>query len=300
MYTQQQTVAGRISCSGTGVHSGKPVNLTITPAPPNHGIKFVRKDLRNAPCIPALFKMVTDTSAATVLGNDGVIVSTVEHLLACLSGLSIDNALIEIDSYELPILDGSAFPFVAMIKQVGLQRQDAQRCFFVIKNPVKIEENGKTAAIYPGAGFKISYTIEYDNTLIGKQEYSLEINEASFEKEISPARTFGFYQEYQALKQHGLARGGSLDNAVVIDGQAVLNKDGLRYPDEFVRHKILDCIGDFSLLGMPVRGHIMASKSGHLFNHQLLKKLFASRDCWETTFLSQPASFARQGERRGG
>lgn len=292
MHNQQRTVAGKISCSGTGVHSGRTVNLAINPAPPNHGIKFVRTDLRNAPCIPALFKMVTDTSAATVLGNDGVIVSTVEHLLAGLAGLSIDNALIEIDSYEIPILDGSAIPFVTMINQTGIQLQDAQRCFFIIKKPVMIEENGKTAAIYPASAFKISYTIEYDNALIGKQEYSLEVNEASFEKELSRARTFGFYHEYHLLQQHGLARGGSLDNAVVIDGQTVLNKGGLRYPDEFVRHKILDCIGDFSLLGMPVMGHIIARKSGHLFNHQLLKKLFDSKDCWETAFLSPAAPSA--------
>lgn len=289
MHCHQRTVAGEISCSGTGVHSGRTVNLTIKPAPPNHGIKFIRTDLRNAPCIPALFKMVTDTTAATVLGSNGVIVSTVEHLLAGLAGLSIDNALIEIDAYEIPILDGSAFPFVSMINEIGIQQQDAQRCFFIIKKPVILEEGGKKAALYPEAAFKISYTIEYDNDLIGTQTYSLEVNETAFEKEISPARTFGFYHEYQLLQKHGLARGGSLENAVVIDGQAILNQDGLRYPDEFVRHKILDCIGDFSLLGMPVRGHIIASKSGHLFNHRLLTKLFASRDCWDTAFLRAPA-----------
>jgi UDP-3-O-[3-hydroxymyristoyl] N-acetylglucosamine deacetylase len=238
--------------------------------------------------------MVTDTTSATVLGNNGVIVSTVEHLLACLAGLSIDNALIEIDSYEVPILDGSAFPFVAMINRIGIQPQDAQRCFFIIKKPVTIEENGKAAAIYPEAAFKISYTIEYDTPLIGRQEYSLEVSQTSFEQEISKARTFGFYHEYQLLQNYGLARGGSLDNAVVIDGQRVLNESGLRYPDEFVRHKILDCIGDFSLLGMPVLGHIIASKSGHLFNHKLLTKLFASRDCWETGLLSDPGPRAER------
>ena len=298
MHHHQRTVAGEITCSGTGVHSGRTVNLTIKPAPANHGIKFIRTDLINAPSIPALFKMVTDTTAATVLGIDGVIVSTVEHLLASLAGLSIDNALIEIDSYEIPILDGSAFPFVDMINQVGILQQDARRCFFIIKNPVILEEGGKTAAIYPDASFRISYSIEYDNDLIGKQEYSLQINEHSFSEEISRARTFGFYHEYQTLKNYGLARGGSLENAVVIDGQAVLNQDGLRYPDEFVRHKILDCVGDFSLLGMPVMGHIVASKSGHLFNHKLLKKLFTSRDCWETAFLPLPADQAENAAAR--
>ncbi|MEW6077702.1 MAG: UDP-3-O-acyl-N-acetylglucosamine deacetylase [Thermodesulfobacteriota bacterium] len=292
MYYCQRTVAGAVSCSGTGVHSGRTVNLTVKPAPPNHGIKFVRTDLSNAPSIPALFKMVTDTTSATVLGSNGAIVSTVEHLLATLAGLSIDNALIEIDSYEIPILDGSAFPFVTMIKQAGLQEQSAQRCFFVIKQPVTIEENGKKAAIYPDSVFKITYTIEYQNPLIGKQQLSLEVNETSFEKEVSRARTFGFYHEYQSLQSFGLARGGSLDNAVVIDGQSILNQDGLRYPDEFVRHKILDCIGDFSLLGMPLRGHIIAEKSGHQFNHKLLTRLFASRDCWETAFLNFPATQA--------
>ncbi len=296
MHIYQRTVAGEVACSGTGVHSGRTVNLTIKPAPPNHGIKFIRTDLRDAPCIPALFKMVTDTNAATVLGNDGVIVSTVEHLLSCLAALSIDNARIEIDAYEVPILDGSAFPFVNMINQAGIKRQDAQRCFFIIKKPVIINENGKTAAIYPeSSGFKVSYTIEYDNTLIGKQEYSLKVSEDSFEKEISQARTFGFYHEYQTLQKHGLARGGSLDNAVVIDGETILNKGGLRYPDEFVRHKILDCIGDFSLLGLPVLGHVVAVKSGHLFNHKLLKKIFASRECWETSFLPRPDYQAEPG-----
>jgi UDP-3-O-[3-hydroxymyristoyl] N-acetylglucosamine deacetylase len=288
MHHRQRTVAGDVSCSGTGVHSGRTVNLTIKPAPPNHGIKFVRTDLTNSPSIPALFKMVTDTTSATVLGTNGVIVSTVEHLLATLAGLSIDNALVEIDAYEVPILDGSAFPFVNMINRVGFKEQEANRCFFVIKKPVIIEENGKSAAIYPDSAFKITYTIAYDNPLIGKQQYSLEINAASFEKEISRARTFGFYHEYQSLQSFGLARGGSLDNAVVIDGQSILNQDGLRYPDEFVRHKILDCIGDFSLLGMPVMGHIIAEKSGHQFNHKLLTRLFASRDCWETAFLNCP------------
>jgi UDP-3-O-[3-hydroxymyristoyl] N-acetylglucosamine deacetylase len=295
MHLHQRTVAGEVSFSGTGVHSGRTVNLTIKPAPPNHGIKFVRTDLRNAPSIPGVFKMVTDTTSATVLGNNGVIVSTVEHLMACLAGLSIDNALIEIDAYEVPILDGSAYPFVKIINQVGIRRQDAQRCFFIIKKPISIEEDGKTAAIYPDSRFRISYTIEYETPLIGRQTYSVDINEDTFTKEISPARTFGFYKEYQLLQAHGLARGGSLDNAVVIDGDSVLNQDGLRYPDEFVRHKILDCVGDFSLLGMPVLGHIVARKSGHLFNHKLLTALFASRDCWETACFPPPRQPAATG-----
>lgn len=295
MQHHQRTVAGAVSCSGTGVHSGKTVNLTIKPAPPNHGIKFIRTDLINAPRIPALFKMVTDTTSATVLGIDGAIVSTVEHLLASLAGLSIDNALIEVDGYEIPILDGSAYPFVDMILQAGIEQQEAQRCFFIIKNPVILEENGKSAAIYPDPSFKITYRIEYDNELIGCQEYTLDITEDAFGREISRARTFGFYHEYQTLKNYGLARGGSLDNAVVIDGETILNKGGLRYPDEFVRHKILDCVGDFSLLGMPVLGHIVASKSGHLFNHKLLTRIFAARDSWETRFLSPPDPVETRG-----
>lgn len=287
MHFYQRTISAQAECAGVGVHSGKPVTLRIKPAPPNHGIKFKRTDLVNAPCIPALFKMVTDTSLATVLGNNGTIVSTVEHLMASFTGLSIDNALVEISAYEMPIMDGSAFPFVEMIKTAGITEQDAQRCFFIIREPLEISDNGRFVGVYPHDAFKISCTIEYDDALIQTQSFSATVDETVFADEISKARTFGFYHEYEFLKNHGLARGGSLENAVVIDGDTILNEDGLRFADEFVRHKVLDCIGDFSLLGMPLLGHVITRKSGHLFNHKLLQKIFRHKECWETGFPDQ-------------
>jgi UDP-3-O-[3-hydroxymyristoyl] N-acetylglucosamine deacetylase len=282
MYFKQRTVAQPVRCSGVGVHSGKRVNLTINPAPSNHGIKFIRTDLLDCPCISAHFNMVVDTSLATVIGYEGFIVSTIEHLMASLAGLSIDNALVEIDSYEMPIMDGSAGPFASMIRSAGIRDQDAPRYFFVVKKPIELEEDGKMVGIYPCSTYKITCTIEYDHSLIKKQSYSVDLSDQVFEREICRARTYGFLHEYEYLKRYGLARGVSLDNVVVIDSKDVINKDGLRYKDEFVRHKILDCIGDFSLLGMPILGHVVVNKSGHAFNHAFLKEFFSQKESWET------------------
>jgi len=254
MHFKQRTVAQPVSCSGVGVHSGKKVNLTIKPAPSNHGIKFIRTDLLDCPCISAHFNMVVDTSLATVIGYEGFIVSTIEHLMASFAGLSIDNALVEIDSYEMPIMDGSAGPFTSMIRSAGIREQDAPRYFFVVKNPIELKKDGKMVGVYPCSTYKITCTIEYDHSLIKKQSYSVDLSDQDFEHEICRARTYGFLHEYEYLKRNGLARGVSLDNVVVIDGKDVVNEDGLRYKDEFVRHKILDCIGDFSLLGMKNHG----------------------------------------------
>ncbi|MBW1866310.1 MAG: UDP-3-O-acyl-N-acetylglucosamine deacetylase [Deltaproteobacteria bacterium] len=285
---QQQTVARPNFCSGVGIHSGKQVNLAIKPAPVNHGIKFIRTDLPDKPCISAHFNKVVDTSLATVIGSEGCIVSTIEHLMASFSGLSIDNAIVELDWYEMPIMDGSAKSFTSLIKSGGIKKQDAPRCFLKIKQPIELRENGKFVAIYPSVNYKITCSIEYDHPLIKKQTSCFNISAEVFEKEISPARTFGFLHEYEYLKMYGLARGGSLDNVVVIDKDKILNPGGLRYADEFVRHKMLDCIGDFSLLGLPLIGHVKAFKSGHAFNHALLKKIFSQKDCWETLILQHP------------
>ena len=282
LYTEQRTVEKPIACSGIGVHSGKTVNITIKPAPVNHGIKFKRIDLPDSPCISANFNMVVDTSLATVIGHEGFIISTIEHLMASLAGLSIDNALIEIDSYEVPIMDGSAGPFIALIQKAGIKNQGAPRCFFIVKEPIKLEENGKSVSIYPASSYKITYTIVYDHPLINTQTYSIDINDQSFGREIASARTFGFLHEYEYMKRYGLAAGCSLDNVVVIDKDNVLNEEGLRFKDEFVRHKILDCIGDFSLLGMPILGHIVLHKAGHAFNHAFLNKFFTKKTFWET------------------
>lgn len=278
----QKTIATQTTCSGIGVHSGKVVNLIVKPAPINHGIKFVRIDLPNQPCVPARFNRVVDTSLATVLGSDGFIISTIEHLMAALAGMGVDNALIEVDSYELPIMDGSAAPFVHLIKTAGIELQSAQRCYFEICEPLELEENNKFVGIYPASDFRISCTIEFDHPLIQTQSHSAVITADHFENEIAGARTFGFVQEQQYMKQYGLGKGASLDNVVAIDENGVLNEDGLRFADEFVRHKLLDCIGDFSLLGLPILGHIVAKRSGHNFHHTFLEKLFQEKSAWQT------------------
>ncbi len=282
MHLQQRTLLKPVSCSGLGVHSGKTVNMTIYPAPLNHGIKFSRKDLPGTPKVTAHFKYVVDTSLATVIGSDGCIVSTIEHLMAAFSGLSIDNALVEIDSYEIPIMDGSAFPYAKLIKSAGIKHQPGPKCFFVLKKPIILKQGEKMVAAYPASTYKITYTIDFSHPLIGKQTRSLEISDKKFENEISMARTFGFLHEVEYMKRMGLARGGSLDNAVVIGEREILNKDGLRYGDEFVRHKILDSIGDFSLLGLPLMAHMVIKRSGHAFNHAFLETFFSQKDAWET------------------
>jgi len=281
-YVKQRTIARPFRCSGIGVHSGKKVNLTIKPAGINHGIKFKRIDLPDSPSIPALFKMVVDTSLATVIGYEGFIVSTIEHIMASFAGLSIDNILVEIDAYEVPIMDGSAGQFTSLIKSAGIKEQAAPRYYFVIKEPIELKQNGTSVGIYPCETFKITCTIDYNHPLINKQTYSLTVKDNIFECEISRARTFGFLHEYENLKRYGLARGCSLDNVVVVDEKKIVNQDGLRYEDEFVRHKILDCLGDFALLGIPIVGHVKLNRSGHFFNHLFLKKFFAHKQSWET------------------
>ena len=294
MHVHQRTITKPVKCTGVGIHSGKEVNLTIKPAPPNHGIKFIRRDLLDCPVISAHFNMVVDTSLATVIGYEGFIVSTIEHLMASFAGLSIDNALVEVDNYEMPIMDGSAGPFTSMIKSAGIRELDAPRYFFVVKEPIELKEDGKKVGIYPCSTYKITCTIEYNHPLINRQSYSVEISDHIWERDISKARTFGFLHEYEYLKQYGLARGVTLENVIAIDEKNVINEGGLRYQDEFVRHKILDCIGDFSLLGMPILGHVVAEKAGHAFNHSFLKKFFAQKESWETRTLY--AGRLRSGE----
>ncbi len=282
MNSQQRTICNPVQCSGVGVHSGKNVSLTIKPAPVNHGIKFIRTDLPGQPGIASCFNAVVDTSLATVIGHDGVIVSTVEHLMAAFAGLTIDNAIVELDAYEIPILDGSAACFTDLIVASGIQDQSGSKYFFKVEKPIELEEDGKFVGIYPASSFKITCTIEYDHSLIQKQSYSIELSDSGFKNEISRARTFGFLHEYEYLKQYGLARGASLNSGVVLDRNKVVNKDGLRFQDEFVRHKILDCIGDFSLLGMPIQGHVVTHKSGHAFNHAFLRTFLEQKKSWVT------------------
>ncbi|WP_419660284.1 LpxC: UDP-3-O-[3-hydroxymyristoyl] N-acetylglucosamine deacetylase [Desulfosarcina variabilis str. Montpellier] len=292
MLNHQQTITKSVSCSGIGVHSGKTVNLTVRPAPVNHGIRFVRVDLPGQPGVTAHFNNVVDTSLATVIGAEGCIVSTVEHLMAGLAGMSIDNVIVEVDGYEMPIMDGSAGPFTRLIESAGIRCQEGPKCYFKVTRPISLSENGKSVAIHPADEFRITCTIVFDHPLIGSQTCDYVINRETFAKEICSARTFGFLQEAEMMKRYGLGRGGSLDNAVIIDGDRVLNEDGLRWPDEFVRHKCLDCIGDFSLIGMPIMGHIVTNKSGHAFNHAFLEKFFKEKESWETYTLGPKSSGA--------
>ncbi|MBT3177255.1 MAG: UDP-3-O-acyl-N-acetylglucosamine deacetylase [Desulfobacula sp.] len=281
-YFLQRTLSKSVSVSGTGVHSGKKTHLTIHPAPENHGIKFRRIDLPGTQDIQAIFKLVVDTSLATVLGNNGTIVSTIEHLMASFAGLGIDNALVEVNDHEIPIMDGSAKVFTQLLKNAGIIKQAAPKHFLIVKKPIKVVDKDKSVIAYPEPCFKITCKIDFQHPLIGKQEITFDRAKNNFGKEISQARTFGFIQDLELLKKFSLGKGGSLDNAIIIDKDRILNEEGLRYPDEFVRHKLLDSLGDFSLLGMPIKGHIITHKSGHTLNHLFIKNFLKNKDAWET------------------
>jgi UDP-3-O-[3-hydroxymyristoyl] N-acetylglucosamine deacetylase len=273
----QRTLRGPVSCQGVGLHSGANVRLTLYPAPPDHGIVFVRTDLTPEVSIPALSGYVVDTSLATTVGKNGVRVGTVEHLCAALSGLGVDNVRVEVEGPELPIMDGSAAPFAYLIRSVGIRVQDAPKSFVVIRKPVSVVDGDKEASFSPSRCFRIDCTIDFKHPLISDQAYHMEFSDREFSREIARARTFGFLRDLEKLRSLGLAKGGSLDNAIVVDEFSILNPDGLRFPDEFVRHKILDAMGDMSLLGRPVIGHLKVVKSGHALNHKLLQKLLADQ-----------------------
>ncbi len=278
----QKTLSQAVHVSGTGVHSGKQTHLNIKPAPENHGIKFRRIDLPGTQDIQALYKLVVDTSLATVLGTNGAIVSTIEHLMAAFAGLGIDNALVEVDDYEIPIMDGSAGIFTRLFKSAGMKEQTAPKHFLIVKKPIQVMDNDKSVIVHPEPCFKITCRIDFDHPLIGRQEITFDRDKDDFEQDISRARTFGFIRDIELLKKFSLGKGGSLDNAIIIDKDKLLNKEGLRYPDEFVRHKLLDSLGDFSLLGMPIQGHIITQKSGHTLNHLFIEKFLDNKDAWET------------------
>lgn len=278
MTRYQQTINTPISCGGIGLHTGKRANLTLKPAESDYGIRFVRVDLPGMPVIEAKNSQVVDTRLATSLGLNGYRVYTVEHLLSALAGMGIDNASIEIDSSEVPIMDGSAAHFTSLLQGAGLKAQKNRKKFIKINRPVTAQEGDKYIRLLPDDEFKVSYTIEFDHPLLQNQFYTLVVKNKTFLEEISRARTFGFLKDVETLKQNGFAKGGSLENAVVIDNQGVLNEEGLRYKDEFVRHKILDLIGDLSLVGKPILGHIIAYKSGHTLNFALIKKLLSEKE----------------------
>ena len=255
--------------------------MTIKPAGVDEGIVFFRSDLPGSDGIRAECTNVSDTTLATTLGTNGTRVSTVEHLLSALFGMGIDNAIIETDSCEIPIMDGSSLPFVAFLKDAGIKSQGKSKKFVRIKKPVSVSDNEGRVAILPSPEFRITYDIDFRHPLIGKQSYDMIFSHNTYEKNICKARTFGFLQEVEYLQAKGLALGGSLNNAIVLDDEKIINKEGLRSPDEFVKHKVLDAIGDLSLLGMPIIGHFVAYKSGHRLNNLLLRKLLAHREYWE-------------------
>jgi UDP-3-O-[3-hydroxymyristoyl] N-acetylglucosamine deacetylase len=276
----QTTISQAASVSGTGLHTGAPVNLRLKPAPQNTGYIFVRTDLDNFE-IPASVEYISHCSYATTLMRRGVVLSTCEHLLSALRGSGVDNCFIEIDSIELPIMDGSSEDFIALIEQAGITEQNAPRRYFRVLKPVKIKEGDRRMSIEPSEKFEIECTIDFKHPLINKQGLHFIAANGSFRREIASARTFGFTQEIEMLRKANLARGGSLDNAIVLTPEGMLNESPLRFDDEFVRHKILDIIGDLALLGMPVQGKVTAEKSGHSVHAQLMSKLLKTEGAWE-------------------
>lgn len=294
MHLHQRTVDSEISCTGIGLHTGKKITMWIKPLPPHSGIRFSRVDHPGCPVIAARLESVVDTNLATTLGQNGCVVSTVEHLMSALVGMGIDNAMVALDGPEVPIMDGSAGPFIYLLKQAGITVQKEFKKFFLIKKPLSIESGDRKISVYPSRELKITYEIDFDHPLVSQQAYVLRFSGPAYIREISRARTFGFLRDVETLKTNGFAQGGSLDNAIVLDDYRVLNGDGLRYEDEFVRHKILDLIGDLSLLGMPVIGHFVVNKSGHALNHSFLSELVNRKKCWKVVrFSNQRACEAR-------
>ena len=280
---RQRTLKNVIRATGVGLHTGEKIYLTLRPAPVNTGIVFCRVDLEQVVQIAARTENVGDTRLSTTLVSGDVRISTVEHLLSAMAGLGIDNAYIDLSAAEVPIMDGSAGPFVFLIQSAGIEEQDAPKRFIRIKHPVQVEEGDKAARFEPFDGFKVGFTIEFDHPVFKSdtQNSEIDFSTTSFVKEVSRARTFGFMNELEQLRERQLALGGSLDNAVVLDNYRVLNEDGLRYRDEFVKHKILDAIGDLYLLGHSLIGAFSGYKSGHALNNKLLRALMADKSAWE-------------------
>jgi UDP-3-O-[3-hydroxymyristoyl] N-acetylglucosamine deacetylase len=292
----QHTVKAAFTVTGVGVHSGAPANMTIKPSPSSSGIVFIRTDIRDrSNVIPARWDLVTDTRLCTVLTNKaGVSVSTVEHVLSAFAALGLDNAVVEIDGPEVPIMDGSAICFTEALEKAGLKRQNAGRAALVIKKTVSCKEGDKEVFLSPAEGQYFGFEIAFDNKLIGRQKYTHELREASYLSDIAAARTFGFLHEVEQMRKMGLARGGSLENAIVVDGDKILNPGGLRFENEFVRHKILDAIGDIYLAGMQMIGHYHGVKAGHAMNNKILRALFAQPEAFEVVNLADYAKTTAQ------
>jgi UDP-3-O-[3-hydroxymyristoyl] N-acetylglucosamine deacetylase len=289
-----QTTAGEsFSARGIGLHSNTPVNVTIKPAPAYTGYVFRRRDLNDFE-IPAAPEFVTHVSYATTLMKSGVMIATVEHLLSALLGSGVDNAIIEIDSLEVPILDGSSRPWVEAIKRAGIVELEASRAYLRVLKRIEVSENDRRISIEPSDRFRITCEIDFNHPLIGQQNYDITFYDGNYSREIAPARTFGFVDEIEKLQENGLARGGSLENAIALTRDGILNSEPLRFENEFVRHKILDIIGDLALCGMPILGHVRATRSGHGLHTRLISTLLRDREAWEVIRekeieLSQPS-----------
>ncbi|MFA5684904.1 MAG: UDP-3-O-acyl-N-acetylglucosamine deacetylase [Lysobacteraceae bacterium] len=287
---KQRTLKNAIRATGIGLHSGDKVYMTLRPAAVDTGIVFRRVDLEQPVELRACAEGVGDTSLSTTLIENGVRVSTIEHLLSAMAGLGIDNAYVDLSAAEVPIMDGSAGPFVFLIQSAGIEEQNAAKRFIRIKKPVIVRDGDKWARFEPFDGFKVGFSIDFDHPIFSKATSSAEIDfsTTSFVKEVSRARTFGFMKDIEFLRERNLALGGSMDNAIVLDDYRVLNEDGLRYEDEFVKHKILDAIGDLYLLGHSLIGAFYGHKSGHQLNNRLLRTLRAQQDAWEEVTFDQP------------
>jgi UDP-3-O-[3-hydroxymyristoyl] N-acetylglucosamine deacetylase len=286
----EHTLASRAQCTGIGVHTGKPVSLALAPAAPGTGVLFVRTDLGREVRFPARPEWVVDTRLATTLGSAEHRLSTVEHLLSALRSLGVDNCTVEVSGPELPIMDGSSAPFVYLIEQAGLRPQRRLRRRLVIRRPLEVRDGDRWVRVIPSRDFKVTVGIDYDHAAIGRQSIqSLRVDGETFARHVAPARTFGFLAEVQKLQSLGLALGGSLRNAIVLDERCVLNREGLRFPDEFVRHKLLDLLGDLALLGLPLQGHVKAMKSGHALHQALVAEIRANPSCWTVEVPREPA-----------
>ncbi len=288
---KQRTLKNVIRATGVGLHTGEKIYLTLRPAAPDTGIVFCRTDLPTTVEIPAKASLVGDTQLSTVLVKDGVRISTVEHLLSAFAGLGIDNAYVDVSAPEVPIMDGSSGPFVFLIQSAGVEEQNASKRFIRILDTVEVRDGDKVARFEPFEGFKVQFGIDFDHPVMDKEknnQVSIDFSSTSFVKEVSRARTFGFLRDIETLRENGLALGGSMSNAIVIDEFRVLNEDGLRYEDEFVKHKILDAIGDLYLLGRSLIGQFSAYKSGHALNNRLLNALMSRTEAWEEVIFDSP------------
>ena len=278
----QQTISEPVSISGIGLHSGIDVNMQLYPAEADYGIKFIRNDIRDNNVIEAIWSNVSNTKLSTTISNEyGISVSTIEHLMSALSGLHIDNIKIEIDGPEVPIMDGSSIKFVDLIDQTLIQSLNKRRKILKVKKKIKVENKDSSVELKPNNQFSIDFEIDFPSKLVSKQSCQLQLVNGNYKTDIASARTFGFEKDVDMLRSNGLALGGSLENAVVVGESKILNSDGLRFKDEFVRHKILDSIGDLYLAGAPIQGYFLGNKSGHYLNNLLLRELFADQDNYE-------------------